>query len=69
MRRIAQEITWLAFGRAVVAASMHISAVSVHRPEQGNAIIRRIAEEMAHLSGPVEQLLRLGAMQEPKEQR
>lgn len=69
MTRIAREITWLAFGRAVVAVSRYISAVSVHRPEQGNAILRRMGREMGYLPEVVEQLVRLRVMQEPKEQR
>ena len=68
MTRIAREITWLAFGRAVVAASPYISAVSVHTPEQGNAILRRMGREMEFLPRAVEQLIRLRVIQEPKEQ-
>ncbi len=69
MTRFAREITWLAFGRAVVAARPYISAVSVHRPEHGNAILRRMGREMEYLPGAVEKLVRLRVMQEPKEQR
>ena len=68
MTSIAREIAWLGFGRAVVAVSPYISAVSVHRPEQGNAIIQRIGREMAHLPCAVEHLARMLMMQELNEE-
>ena len=66
LAHIARDITWLAFGRAVVAVSPYVEAI---RPKRADAMLLRLGREMAYLPDAVEQLLRLRAVQEPKEQR
>ncbi len=63
---IARDITWLAFGRAVVAVSPYVEAI---RPKRADAMLLRLGREMAYLPDAVEELLRLRVMQEPREQR
>ena len=64
MARINRDVTWLAFGRAVVAVSPYVEAI---QPERGDAMLLRLGHEMAHLPSAVEQLIRLYVNQEPKE--
>ena len=65
MTRTANDISRLAFGRAVVAVSPYVEAV---RPERGDALLLRLGREMAYLPSAVEQLLRLCPTEDPKEQ-
>ena len=58
MTQITREVAWLAFGRAAVAVSPYISALSVQRPEQADALLSRLAREMAYLPNAVDGLLR-----------
>ncbi len=62
---LASDITWLAFGRAVVAVSPYVEAI---RPKRADAMLLRLGREMAYLPDAVERLLRLCPTQEPKEQ-
>ena len=64
--QLASDITWLAFGRAVVAVSPYVEAI---RPKRADAMLLRLGREMGYLPDAVEQLVRLRGMEEPKEQR
>ena len=58
MALIARDVTWLAFGRAVLAVSPYAEAI---KPERADAMLLRIGREMAHLPNAIEQLVRLDA--------
>ena len=65
MPHFARDITYLAFGRAVIAVSPYVEAI---KPKRADAMLLRLGREMAYLPDAVEQLLRLCAVEEPKEQ-
>ncbi len=65
MAQLARDITWLAFGRAVVAVSPYVEAI---RPKRADAMLLRLGRELGYLPDAVEQLLRLCAVEERKEQ-